>query len=99
MGVMAFAKNRCWGDYPQDVVSDWLKSFGYSYEKHDTYTNIQFKTWFKRAWTHKSMFKQFASAFKQEVGRKPLKSEYRHHIVFGLGSPKILKLKKKKRRK
>ncbi len=98
MGVMSFKKNRYWGDYPQDIVSDWLKSFGYRYKKHDTYTNIQFKAWFKRAWNHKSMFKQFTSAFKKEIGRNPLKSEYRYHIVFGLCSPSILELKKKKKR-
>lgn len=92
---MSFAKDRLWGDHPQDVVDDWLKSFGYNYEKIKEYTNAEIKAFFKRSWNHKTMFKKFASAFKEETGRKPLKSEYRYHIVFGLGSPKILKLKKK----
>jgi len=94
MGVMSFAKNRLWGDHPQDIVDGWLKSFGFNYEKTKEYTSAEIKAFFKRAWNHKAMFKKFLSAFKKEIGRKPLKSEYRYHIVFGLCSPKILKIKK-----
>ena len=93
---MSFAKNRFWGDHPQDIVDEWLRSFGFNYDKIDEYTNAKIKVFFKRAWNHKTMFKKFEIAFKEEVGRKPLKSEYRYHIAFGLGSPKILKTKKKR---
>ena len=97
MGVMSFGKNRCWGDMPQDAVDDWLRKFGFNYRKSEEYTDAEFSSFFKKAWNHKTMYKAFAREFTKEVGRRPLKSEYRHHIFVGLMSPYVLKLKKKKR--
>lgn len=78
MGWMDIKGIGTWGDSTQDLVDNYLESYGWRFGKQDP---IRF---YNKASKDKKLAEEFSMVFQEYIGRKPTRKELLYHIRTGL---------------
>ena len=76
-----------WGDSPQDIVDNYLASYGFKYDKK--YSKKDLKKYYDKARNDKELEADFYDEMYEDIEHNATRKEFLYHIRVGLGLKKV----------